>query len=109
MAFTARTDHKESLQTLAMAMRQENGEDLTDIELAKAMKDLNDIPSKIKNNCVIDYSKMKSDFNSWVPRVLKIGLIPLFGLQMHLFQSIVRLVGISFIDKILFLDLKELL
>ena len=66
MAFTARNDHKESLQTLAMSMRQEKGSDLTDLELAKAMKNLNDIPSKIKNNCVIDYNKMKSDFNSWV-------------------------------------------
>jgi len=66
MAFKARTDHKESLQTLAMSMRQEKGSDLTDLELAKAMKDLNNIPSKIKNNCIIDYSKMKSDFNSWV-------------------------------------------
>ena len=51
MAFTARTDHKESLQTLAM-FEQEKGSDLTDLELAKAMKNLNDIPSKIKNNCV---------------------------------------------------------
>ena len=66
MAFTARTDHKESLQTLAMSMRQEKGSDLTDLELAKAMKDLNNIPSNIKNSCVIDYNKMKSDFNSWV-------------------------------------------
>ena len=62
MAFTARTDHKESLQTLAMSMRQEKGSDLTDLELAKAMKDLNNIPSNIKNSCVIDYNKMKSDF-----------------------------------------------
>jgi hypothetical protein len=66
MAFTARTDHKESLQTLAMSMRQEKGSDLTNLELAKAMKDLNNIPSNIKNSCVIDYNKMKSDFNSWV-------------------------------------------
>jgi len=66
MAFKPATDHKESLQTLAMAMRQEKGSDLTDLELARAMMDLNGIPSKVKSNCVIEYNKMHSDFNSWV-------------------------------------------
>jgi len=66
MAFTPRTDHKESLQALAMALRQDKGSDLESIELAQAMQELKDLPSKVKNNCIIEYSKMEVDFNIWV-------------------------------------------
>ena len=44
MAFTPRTDHKESLQALAMALRQNKGSDIESIELAQAMQGLADLP-----------------------------------------------------------------
>jgi hypothetical protein len=66
MAFTPRTDHKESLQALAMSLRQDKGSDLESIELAQAMQGLGSIPPKVKNNCIIEYSKMEADFNIWV-------------------------------------------
>ena len=66
MAFTPRTDHKESLQALAMSLRQDKGSDLESIELAQAMQGLGSISPKVKNNCIIEYSKMEADFNIWV-------------------------------------------
>ena len=66
MAFQAQTSHKESLQTLAMALRQERGRDIQPVELADMMKDLPALPPSIKRFCEIDYSKMSKDFNVWV-------------------------------------------
>ena len=66
MAFNAQTSHKESLQTLAMALRQDMGRDIQPVELADKMKDLTALPSSIKKFCEIDYSKMARDFNVWV-------------------------------------------
>jgi len=66
MAFTPRTDHKESLQALAMSLRQSKGSDLEPIELAQAMQALGSISPKVKNHCIIEYSKMQRDFNIWV-------------------------------------------
>jgi len=66
MAFTPRTDHKESLQALAMSLRQFKGSDLESIELAQAMQELGSISPEVKNNCIIEYSKMQRDFNVWV-------------------------------------------
>lgn len=66
MAFTPKTDHKESLQALAMSLRQDKGSDLESIELAQAMQGLGSISPKVKNNCIIEYSKMEADFNIWV-------------------------------------------
>jgi hypothetical protein len=66
MAFTPRTDHKESLQALAMSLRQAKGSDIESIELAQAMQGLVAIPPNVKNHCIIEYSKMESDFNNWV-------------------------------------------
>ena len=63
MAFTPRTDHKESLQALAMALRQNKGSDIESIELAQAMQGLVSISPNIKNSCIIEYSKMERDFN----------------------------------------------
>lgn len=66
MAFTPRTDHKESLQALAMSLRQAKGSDIESIELAQAMQGLGAISPEVKNHCVIEYSKMERDFNNWV-------------------------------------------
>ena len=66
MAFQAQTSHKESLQTLAMAVRQDMGRDIQPVELADMMQNLNTLPSSIKRFCDIDYSKMTRDFNVWV-------------------------------------------
>jgi len=66
MAFNAQTDHKESLQTLAMAMRQEKGSDITSLELAEAMNNIGELPARTKKNCHIDYQKMTTAFNVWV-------------------------------------------
>lgn len=66
MAFTPRTDHKESLQALAMSLRQSKGFDLESIELAQAMQALGSISPEVKNHCIIEYSKMQRDFNIWV-------------------------------------------
>lgn len=66
MAFTPRTDHKESLQALAMSLRQNKGSDLESIELAQAMQALGSVSPKVKSHCIIEYSKMERDFNIWV-------------------------------------------
>ena len=66
MAFQAQTDHKESLQTLAMALRQQKGADLEPAELTSAMKNLGSIAAPVKKHCAIDYSKMFRDFNVWL-------------------------------------------
>jgi hypothetical protein len=66
MAFTPRTDHKESLQALAMSLRQSKGSDIDSNELAQAMQGLVALPPKVKDHCIIEYSKMERDFNVWV-------------------------------------------
>jgi len=66
MAFTPRTDHKESLQALAMSLRQSKGSDLESIELAQVMQALGTISPEVKKHCIIEYSKMQRDFNIWV-------------------------------------------
>ena len=63
MAFTPRTDHKESLQALAMSLRQSKGSDLESIELAQVMQALGTISPEVKKYCIIEYSKMQRDFN----------------------------------------------
>jgi hypothetical protein len=65
MAFTPKTDHKESLQALAMSLRQSKGSDLDSSELADAMLFLLSISPKVKKHCIIDYSKMQRDFLIW--------------------------------------------
>jgi len=66
MTFTPRTDHKESLQALAMSLRQSKGSDLESIELAQVMQALGTISPEVKKHCIIEYSKMQRDFNIWV-------------------------------------------
>ncbi len=61
------TDHKESLQTLAFAMRQEKNSDITYHELRSVMMSLTrTIDSSVRRNCRIDYAKMNTDFARWV-------------------------------------------
>jgi hypothetical protein len=66
MAFTPKTDHKESLQALAMSLRQAKGSDIEPIELAQAMQGLVALPPKVRDHCIIEYTKMQPDFNNWV-------------------------------------------
>jgi hypothetical protein len=47
-------------------LRQAKGSDIESIELAQAMQGLVAIPPNVKNHCIIEYSKMESDFNNWV-------------------------------------------
>jgi hypothetical protein len=47
--FTPRTDHKESLQSLDMALRQNKGSDIESIELAQTMQGFADLPFFINN------------------------------------------------------------
>ena len=61
------TDHKESLQTLAFAMRQEKNSDITYHELRSLMMSLTrTIDPSVRRNCRIDYPKMNTDFARWV-------------------------------------------
>ena len=67
MAFPALTDHKESLQALAFAMRQEEGKDITYDELKQTMVDIGGgLDTKYSRWLRIDYSKMSRDFPLWV-------------------------------------------
>tara|TARA_B100001996_G_scaffold378809_1_gene363554 strand:- start:54 stop:1562 length:1509 start_codon:yes stop_codon:yes gene_type:complete len=66
MAFPAQTDHKESLQALAFAMRQNKGSDITAGELRLQMVEMTMLDSSIRNSCEIDYNKMRNDFYNWV-------------------------------------------
>jgi len=66
MAFTARTDHKESLQTLAFALRQDKRSDLEFTDLEQVMGDINLLPNSVKSRCMIDYQKMRPAFNNWL-------------------------------------------
>ena len=66
MAFPAKTDHKESLQALAFAMRQDKGSDITAGELRLQMIDMQNLNSNIRSKCMINYNKMNNDFNNWV-------------------------------------------
>ena len=61
------TEHKESLQTLAFAMRQEKGSDITYDEIRSLMMSLTVlIEPSVRRNCRIDYTKMNRDFALWV-------------------------------------------
>ena len=61
------TDHKESLQTLAFAMRQEKGSDISYDEIRSLMMSLTrTIDPSVRRNCRIDYTKMNTDFALWV-------------------------------------------
>ena len=66
MAFTPRTDHKESLQTLAFALRQDKRSELESTDLAQVMDNINLLPNSVKSRCMIDYQKMSSAFNIWL-------------------------------------------
>lgn len=66
MAFSANTADKESLQTLAMAVRQEVETDLTPDVLESYMADLPALDPRIKKHCKIDYSKMSTRFANWL-------------------------------------------
>ena len=66
MAFPAQTDHKESLQALAFAMRQDKGRDITANELRIQMVEMPMLDANIRSKCMIDYSKMNPAFNNWV-------------------------------------------
>ena len=61
------TEHKESLQTLAFAMRQEKGSDITYDEIRSLMMSLTVlIEPSVRRSCRIDYTKMNRDFARWV-------------------------------------------
>ena len=61
------TEHKESLQTLAFAMRQDKGSDITYDEIRSLMMSLTVlIEPSVRRNCRIDYTKMNRDFALWV-------------------------------------------
>lgn len=62
----ATTEDKESLQCLAMALRQKKGSDLLDSDLAFAMQNLNGQPQDVKDTCVINYSRCNRTFNVWL-------------------------------------------
>ena len=60
------TDHKESLQALAFAMRQEKNGDITADEIRSNMMLLNGVDPAVRRSCAIDYGKMNRDFALWV-------------------------------------------
>ena len=62
----ATTEDKESLQCLAMALRQSKGSDLIDTDLSLAMQDLNGQPQNVKDSCVINYSRCQRTFAAWL-------------------------------------------
>ena len=66
MAFTPNTADKESLQTLAMAVRQRLAKNISPAALEPYMADLPALDPIIKKHCAIDYSKMNSRFANWV-------------------------------------------
>ena len=66
MAFTPNTADKESLQTLAMAVRQRLAKNISPADLEPYMADLPALDPIIKKHCAIDYSKMNSRFANWV-------------------------------------------
>ena len=66
MAFTATTADKESLQTLACAVRQTLPGDITPDILSEKMETLRDLDVNIKRHCFIDYAAMEKRFSNWV-------------------------------------------
>ena len=62
----ATTEDKESLQVLALSLRQKKGSDVTGDDLASAMSDLNGQSSDIKKSCVINYGRCHRTFNQWL-------------------------------------------
>ena len=66
MAFTPNTADKESLQTLAMAVRQRLGKNITPDLLSPYMADLRGLDPLVKKHCEIDYDKCGSRFANWV-------------------------------------------
>ncbi len=66
MAFVAKPWHTESLQTLAMALRQEEGNDIRPDQISPYMRDLGSLPQNIRQYCYIDYAQRTSDFRNWL-------------------------------------------
>ncbi len=66
MAFTPNTADKESLQTLAMAVRQKLAKNISPADLEPHMADLPALDPLIKKHCEIDYTKCNSRFANWV-------------------------------------------
>ena len=62
----ATTEDKESLQCLAMALRQKLGRDLVDTDLSFAMQNLDGQPQDVKSACVINYSRCNRTFALWL-------------------------------------------
>ena len=62
----ATTEDKESLQCLAMALRQKKGSDLVDTDLSFAMQNLDGQPQDVKSACVINYSRCNRTFALWL-------------------------------------------
>ncbi|AFB15441.1 hypothetical protein RW080711_181 [Synechococcus phage S-RIM8] len=62
----ATTEDKESLQVLAMALRQEKGSALLDTDLSLAMQNLNGQPPAVRDACVINYQRCNRSFAAWL-------------------------------------------
>ena len=65
MAFQVQPWHSESLQTLAMALRQEEGSPITADQISPYMQNLDSLPQNIRQHCFIEYSKRRDDFRRW--------------------------------------------
>ena len=62
----ATTEDKESLQVLAMSLRQQKGTDLTEDDLSNAMSALSEVSSDVKDACVINYQRCNRTFAAWL-------------------------------------------
>lgn len=62
----ATTEDKESLQVLAMSLRQNKGTAITNTDLSLAMTDLPSIEQPVRNHCFINYSRCNTSFSRWL-------------------------------------------
>ena len=63
--FKAQTEDKESLQALALSLRQNKGSDITFDEIKNAMINYNAQPYSVRDCCGIDETKLIPRFNNW--------------------------------------------
>jgi len=62
----ATTEDKESLQVLAMALRQERGSDIDSAALALAMQNLPQLAANVRDKCQINYRRCNTSFARWL-------------------------------------------
>lgn len=62
----ATTEDKESLQVLAMALRQERGADIDSASLALAMSNLPGLPANVRDKCQINFRRCNTSFARWL-------------------------------------------